>query len=413
MKTVFDRIIIFLTVISLLLCAIALVDFVLHPLARDFTYNSIFFRAISILVLTPLTLLVGFLIIRRVPGNIVGPLLILWAGTVAYGAIRKDIGIYPYAFFAFYDIAIGWFALFMMVLHFPDGQIYPRGAAGWVYTSLGICIALNFLLFFSSSSLQGGATNPFHVHALTNFEEPIARLSILIFFPVMLMTLVSPVLRYRKGSPLERQQIKWLALFGAILITEAILLFIVIPLLTGGKMMQREDNLSSLIFFIIIGLFPPLAIGVAVLRYRLWDIDVIIRRTVVYSILTVILTLIYFGSVIALQELSQAILGEHQSSFATILSTLVIAALFTPLRRGIQNSIDRRFYRNKYTTEKVLAAFSTTLRNEVDLDELKSSILEVVEGTMQPDHISLWLRDTDPWSALQKGEQTAPKERVG
>ena len=139
----------------------------------------------------------------------------------------------------------------------------------------------------------------------------------------------------------------------------------------------------------------PLSFAFAIFRYRLWDIDIIIRRTAVYSILTLTLTLVFFGSVVGLQALSQAILGEHQSSFATILSTLVIAALFTPLRRGIQNSIDRRFYRKKYTTEQVLAAFSTTLRNEVDLDELKSSILEVVEGTMQPDHVSLWLREAD------------------
>jgi hypothetical protein len=141
------------------------------------------------------------------------------------------------------------------------------------------------------------------------------------------------------------------------------------------------------------GLFPPLTIGFAVLRYRLWDVDIIIRRTLVYSILTVILTLVYFGSVVLLQELFQLITGEHQSPVATVLSTLAIAALFTPLRRGIQERVDRRFYRKKYDAERVLAAFNSTLRNEVDLDHLKESILGVVEETMQPAHASLWLRE--------------------
>ena len=98
-------------------------------------------------MLTPLTLLVGFLIIKRVPGNIVGPLLILWAGTEAYGAIRKDIGPYPFALFGFYEIAIGWTALFLMVLHFPDGNIYPRRAAPWIYVLLGISFFMSILIF--------------------------------------------------------------------------------------------------------------------------------------------------------------------------------------------------------------------------------------------------------------------------
>jgi hypothetical protein len=205
--------------------SLAFVDFLLHPLAGDFTYHSIFFRVVSMLVLTPLTLLVGFLIIRRVPGNVVEPLFILWSGTAAYGAIRKEIGLVPFT----------WFDL-----------------------------------------------------PLQKLSEWVVWLSILIFYPALVLVLVSPVLRYRRGSRLERQQIKWLALFGGILFVYTILGFIAYPLITGGQMMSRENNLSSLLFFIFIGLFPPLAIGVAVLRYRLWDIDLLIRRTLGYSILTVI-----------------------------------------------------------------------------------------------------------------------------
>jgi K+-sensing histidine kinase KdpD len=163
-----------------------------------------------------------------------------------------------------------------------------------------------------------------------------------------------------------------------------------------------------LLFFIFIGLFPPLAIGVAVLRYRLWDIDLLIRRTLVYSILTVILTLIYFGSVVSLQELSQLITRQQESPVATVLSTLAIAALFSPLRRRIQARVDHRFYRQKYNAEQVLANFSTTLREEVNLEQLTDSILEVVRETMQPIHVSLWLSQaSSPKSRAAPGERPA------
>ena len=221
------------------------------------------------------------------------------------------------------------------------------------------------------------------------------------------MVPVSLVLRVRKGSILERQQIKWLALFGAILAAGTILGFIVYPLITGGEMFSREDTLFSLLFFFSMGLFPALAIGVAVLRYRLWDIDIIIRRTLVYSILTGFLTLVYFGSVVLLQELFQLITGQNQSPVATVLSTLAIAALFTTFRRRIQSVIDRRFYRQKYNAEKVLAAFSTTLRHEVDPDHLTKSILAVVEETMQPAHLSLWIRQP-PGKARTPGTNGQP-----
>jgi hypothetical protein len=211
----------------------------------------------------------------------------------------------------------------------------------------------------------------------------------------MLMALVSPWLRYRKGSNRERQQIKWLALFGGILTAGTILGFIVYPLITGGEMFKRQDNLFSLLFFSSMALFPPLAIGLAVLRYRLWDIDLIIRRTLVYSILTVVLTLIYFSSVVGLQELFQVFTGQHQSPLATVISTLAVAALFGRLTRRIQDGIDRRFYRKKYDAQQVLAAFNTTLREEVDLDHLTDSIPQVVEEIMKPAHVSLWLREVD------------------
>jgi hypothetical protein len=178
----------------------------------------------------------------------------------------------------------------------------------------------------------------------------------------------------------EKQQIKWFAfaalLFGLQLFTDNI-----------TELSQPWESLKETLGLLIL----PLGIGIAILRYRLWDIDIIIRKTLVYGALTLTLALVYFGSVVLLQSLVTAV-GGQQSGVVTVISTLLIAALFTPLRRRIQNDIDRRFYRKKYDAEKTLAAFRENLRQEVDLEELSARLLAIIEETMQPEHCSLWLR---------------------
>jgi hypothetical protein len=159
-------------------------------------------------------------------------------------------------------------------------------------------------------------------------------------------------------------------------------------------------------------LLIPVSVGIAVLRYRLYDIDVLINRTLVYGTLTVLLALVYFSLVIGLGSLVRLFTGQlSQSPVVIVASTLVIAALFHPLRRRLQAIIDRRFYRRKYDATRILAAFSVTLRNEVDLNQLREELVAVVQETMQPAHVSLWLRKPQQVEKHNPWEPNPPASR--
>ncbi len=203
-----------------------------------------------------------------------------------------------------------------------------------------------------------------------------------------MLVLYAQAYRYRRAySAVEKQQVKWFVFGMALLLVELAIVALVPP---------DEASLYLQDLFGLVLLVIPISIGIAILRYRLWDIDVIIRKTLVYTVLTALLALVYFGSVVLLQRLFGTLTGVEQSPLAVVVSTLVIAALFTPLRRRIQAWIDRRFFRKKYDAEQVLARFALTARDETDLDALTSELVRVVQETMQPEHVSVWLVDTAP-----------------
>jgi len=275
-------------------------------------------------------------------------------------------------------------ALLVLVgLLFPSGQFVPR----WTRWTLVVILAVLVPFTFFPNAPFSLNTQALSLYILTSLGE----------FAILA---VVQLYRYRRvSSPMQRQQTKWVAYSIAVLC-------IVIVVGYGLLIFPALAEPSSLYPLALYGvgafllLLIPLSFGFAMLRYRLWDIDVLINRTLVYGALTVILTGVYVGLVIGLQALLRGIISQD-NSVAIVISTLAIYFLFQPLRRRIQRIIDRRFYRSKYDAAKTLAAFSATLRQEVDLDQLREQLLAVVQETMQPTHVSLWLRPPAPVSKRQ------------
>jgi len=229
------------------------------------------------------------------------------------------------------------------------------------------------------------------------------------YSPVELATiLLAQTYRYwRVSNTVQRQQTKWVV-FGSVLGVGGILALTLLGSLAsaGGYQPSGLGDLMIATTFQLFALLIPLSIGMAILRSHLWDIDLLIRRTLVYAALTALLALAYFGIVLALEGLVRLLTGQSQSQVVTVVSTLSIAALFIPLRRGLQTVIDRRFYRRKYDAARTLAAFSNTVRDEVELGRLTEHLTKVVGETLQPETVSLWLKDQPAQLSAGASSQT-------
>src|ERR687889_120682 len=280
-----------------------------------------------------------------------------------------------------------------LLLLFPDGRL---PSSRW--RPVAWCAALGVISFVAGNALEPGPledfpqiTNPYGV------ESPIlgavAIAGGILASASMVASAVSLIVRMRRAGRVERQQIKWLAYGGAL----AVGAFFA----SGVIYIWSPDAAISVISLGLLGV--PIFTGVAIARYRLYEIDIVINRTLVYGALTAALVGVYFGGVATGQALFRAFTGqEQQPQLAIVVSTLAIAALFDPLRRRIQSFIDRRFYRRKYDAQKTLEAFSSRLRDETDLDALGGDLEGVVRETMQPAYVSLWLRS----NKASKGQLT-------
>ncbi len=210
----------------------------------------------------------------------------------------------------------------------------------------------------------------------------------------MLASALSLVLRYRRSGGEQRQQIKWMA-FAASVVVVLYAIAMIVSFVFPEESWTTAGSVwwLNLLTYAVLASFTlvPIAVGIAVLKYRLYEIDIIINRALVYGALTVTLVGVYVGTIVLLQGLLRAFTAQ-ESQLAIVASTLAVAALFNPLRRRIQGFIDRRFYRRKYDAAKTLEAFSAKLRDETDLDALNAELVGVVRETMQPAHVSLWLR---------------------
>jgi len=280
-----------------------------------------------------------------------------------------------------------------LLLLFPDGRL-PSSRwrpLAWLSGAVIVSIIVGGVLTPGRLQELGRVRNPFGLEEYPWIAD--ATQGVTLLLPLcMLASALSLVLRFLRSGGEQREQIKWLAFSALILglgFSSFVIPGILAPQATGGANTLWENLLEDVVTLSFAGI--PVAIGIAVLKYRLYEIDIIINRTLVYGALTAILVAVYFSGIVLSQRLFVILTGQ-QSTLAVVASTLLIAALFNPLRRRIQSFVDRRFYRRKYDARKTLEAFSSKLRDETDLDALRDDLVGVVRETMQPAHVWLWLR---------------------
>jgi hypothetical protein len=325
--------------------------------------------------------------------------LMLVAFGVGNGTITPIIGAlrtYPYGDFLFNFLGYAaWVTFTQFPYLFPSGRYVPGWTRFPALIWFLICIPWNFM--------SGSALDP--------LTWPPAVFGPIIF-GLYASWLVSQISRYRHVSnPVERQQTKWVVYALSMAIASVLAFgsfflvrdYTLMNFLSSGEPPTPEAFTSLMILqgaarlgFLLL----PLGFAFSILRYRLWDIDVIIRRTLVYGALTALLALVYFGGVTLVQGLLSAVSGQ-QPAIAIVISTLAIAALFNPLRKRVQDFIDRRFYRRKYDAEQALAAFALTARDEVDAVRLTNTLVGVVEETVQPVQVSIWIKESN--TKVQRG----------
>ena len=350
--------------------------------------------------------LVGALIAARLPGNPIGWLLIAvglsWAtdsaleGYARYG-LELHPGSLPGAAYAnaldswIWIVSVGLMGIFLFQL-FPDGRpLSPRWRILTWASGGALAVAVVARVFAPgklTDATISSAQNPFGVGSVEALGS-VASLALSLTLLCIPLSAVSLIVRYRRSHGIARMQMKWLvSAVAAVVIVYVVV--ITISVYPAGQtplwLMALQDG--TVVSFCLI----PFAIGAAVLRYRLYEIDVIVRRTAVYAVLVSMLVALYLAGVTALGWIGRELTGES-GTLAVTVSTLLVAVSFQPLRTRIQAAVDRRFYRRRYDAERAASLFSSRLRGQIDLDALHRELIGVIDDTVQPAHASLWLRD--------------------
>jgi hypothetical protein len=350
--------------------------------------------------------IVGALVASRRPGNPIG--WVLCAIGLSWGAAHLNSEYATYALLAAPgslpagEVAVwiyswlwvpGLGLIVFLALLFPNGRLPSPRWRPFAWLSVLLVTAGTIMAAFSPGPILSLVSihNPLGIEGLPNVYQQLQAL----MFALIFVASASLVVRLHHTRGVERQQIKWVAYAGALAASASLPTYTVFEA-TDLRWLELVGHAPALVG--ILGV--PTAVGIAILRYRLYEIDLLINRTLVYGSLTAILALVYLGGVVGLQGAFRALTGQ-ESTLAVVASTLAIAALFNPLRRSVQAFVDRRFYRRKYDAKKTLEAFSARLRDETDLDALNDDLVGVVRETMQPAHVTLWLRP----DTTSKGQQ--------
>jgi MFS family permease len=346
--------------------------------------------------------ILGALIVSRQNGNRVGWLMVivaLGAGTPLSTILEAvmepveilTIGQFLLIWFDNWSWIIFIFPIFLIPLHFPDGRP-PSPRWNWVNR-----LALGMWLFFAVITLfvenggpiEGDWTAPNPIGFIPESPDSFFGSTFLIVWGIGLLTIiagsvVSLFVRYRQSGQRARDQIKWIMYAGVIF-------FISYGLAFFSETAFSSAAIVNLIFMVSLMVFPT-AITIAILRHQLYDINLIIRRTLQYTLITALLAVVYFGGIVILQGLVGSLTGDTNSPIITVITTLGIAALFNPLRTRVQEFVDQRFFRQKYDAELALSRFAAAGRDEVDVDKFAATLMDLTSETMQPEKVSLWLR---------------------
>ena len=399
-----------LCVVCVVVMVLTLLFHMLTPSGSQGWYSLVLYALFAVFsVLLPA---VGALVVSRHPRNPIGWLFCATGLVVVLGIFADEYSGYAVAVHGGSLVGakvLAWFAswtgdptpllsLALLFLLFPTGRLPSKRWRPVLWLVIG-----GSAMFYLAGAVTPGPlltqksiANPVGIRgALGDVFGMLGTIGLVALLIACLASALSLIFRLRRGSIQERQQLKWVVYPAAISVVGSVVAYV-------GAYVFMSNLINAVGFWIgVSACFDlPVFTAFAILKYRLYDIDILINRTLVYGALTAMLVAVYFGGIVVLQRVFVLLTGER-STLAVVASTLLIAALFNPLRRRVQGFVDRRFYRRKYDARKTLEAFSAKLRDETDLDALSDDLVGVVRETMQPAHVSLWLRP----DTTSKGQQ--------